>query len=516
MPTVYCQKTEITSGSNVYPIYTGFMRAADILAVASAPSFNPATLNCEIAKNATEDPVKQWQRPLDPNRVDVITRLFSDTGEFMPNPVLLSENVTTAAGNITIDPTFASGSIPMPLFKVEISTPTSQDDKPLWILDGQHRINGLGNSLQAHNMIPVVLLLNQGGSYYSGSTLAKIFAQVTTTARGLDDMHGEWLTFAFHLGKSYSRDNPQHREHHRAMECVAELCIRQHVRNGALPNSFWDKVQFSHFRPGGPAPGGFAFTCGDLKQLIWSHYYHEPGIAGVAQLEPAALAEQLALAHRSLTHNVTGPHSNTVFFSTGAAGQRIMQEAFLVGVLTHILHHGTPSSWDVLLKNLAFDSTDWNFSWVRSLHGRANKLSKDLAATVFREAFRTGNLPPGSATIADFLRGNNASITLEFSELTSTGRPQRRGRKTMELTKSMTTSTNITPRTHVKMIGMTGNVGRVEFVDAQSPPGRPVYHERIERPGLRLDGTVSNPLKLRIILHHYGDNDSAIDLDISW
>ena len=62
---------------------------------------------------------------------------------------------------------------------------------PLWIIDGQHRINGLGNEncTQNDNPIPVVFLINSGGTFYNGANLAKIFAQVTTAATPLGNLH---------------------------------------------------------------------------------------------------------------------------------------------------------------------------------------------------------------------------------------------------------------------------------------------------------------------------------------
>ena len=82
-----------------------------------------------------------------------------------------------------------------PVRDLEIPIPGSGQSPPLWIIDGQHRITGLGDSKckQRDNPIPVVFLLNDGGSSYNGRNLAKIFAQVTTEATPLAKLHKEWL-----------------------------------------------------------------------------------------------------------------------------------------------------------------------------------------------------------------------------------------------------------------------------------------------------------------------------------
>ena len=53
--------------------------------------------------------------------------------------------------------------------------------KRFWIIDGQHRISGLGHSscAQKNNYIPFVLL---HGDDYTGPDFAEIFAMVTTKA----------------------------------------------------------------------------------------------------------------------------------------------------------------------------------------------------------------------------------------------------------------------------------------------------------------------------------------------
>ena len=118
----------------------------------------------------------------------------------MPNPVLLAKNAFVhgiTIGQKTID------GMPYNTGTFIIEVPDTDGDpsqRPLWILDGQHRIAGLSKSQQKNDPVPLVLLLDDGSGSYTSPLLASLFAQVTTAATKLDDLHNEWLTYAFELG----------------------------------------------------------------------------------------------------------------------------------------------------------------------------------------------------------------------------------------------------------------------------------------------------------------------------
>lgn len=511
MPVIQALEKVISSGSASYPIYIGFLDAAEILRIAEAPDFKRTTQNDNIASNILAPPIRQWQRPLSDVRVSEIAQLFNNTGQFMPNPVLLSENVAGNIPGIQINQQQASGQILTNIWEITVPYPVEGQEKPLWILDGQHRINGLATSAQADNQIPVVLLLNKGHNFYVGATLAKIFAQVTTTAQGLDDLHNEWLTFAFALG-AYSPTNSNHGEHRQAMECVAELCKRQYLGSNNTPptNAFFNQIKFNHFLAASPAPGGFSYTCIELKEIIRRYYYSSS--SSLTHLSPTDLAVQIGLAHHALTTVVPGPQASTVFFGTGNFEQKIIQNAFLIGVLSLLLTRGIPSSWQGVLQTLQFPTTNWTFSWVRTLNGSAGSISKNLAFNVFSNAFKALTLPNGN--LADALRGNNAYIDMRFQNLSpQSGRPVVAGKTEVHLSAGNRTSQSISPRTFVKVVSQSDNVGSIQIMDRASPLGRTIYYPAS---GFKLDSTFTNPLLLSIRLHHYGGNEADIELDVAW
>lgn len=516
MPTIYCLRQEIKSGSKTYPVFIGFLPAETILGIAEAPHFTTHTSNEEIASKLDVPPIKDWQRPLIDEKVHSIAILFSNAGEFMPNPVLLSENVLSDQSSlISAKQQVVSGGIPTMVWEVEIPISTSPNEsKPLWILDGQHRIKGLAKSAQSHNYIPVVLLLNQKGNFYDGSDLAKVFAQVTTQATKLDPIHNEWLTYAFEL-EDYSDLGAKFHEHRDAMQCVAKLCSMPKLGQTTVNNPFLNKVQFNqHYKSGSPDPGGFSYDCIELKKLLFKHYYDAASLA--RRLPPADLAVQIGLAHDAL-RKVVQNHNTSVFFgdSQSGSGQKIMQDAYLVGVMSYLLNTGMPTGgWYDVLRSLAFDRTNWNFNWVKSLSGPAQTISRNIALDVFAMIFRDSQLPSGIDNVADYLRGDGAHVSFAFSNLTSNNSPSRKDRVHFELPMGSKKSTTITPRTHLKVSSSTPNIGKVEVTDYHRPL---VAYKSIGSKGLYLDATeYTNPLVLTVAMHHYGDTMSSAEFTINW
>src|SRR5687768_14414570 len=95
MPIIKALRTTITDGVQNYPIFLGYLSAAELVSVAAVPSFTGKSQNFEIANNILGDPVKDWQRPPIAGKVDAIKTRFSQTAEIMPNPVLLAVSNTS-------------------------------------------------------------------------------------------------------------------------------------------------------------------------------------------------------------------------------------------------------------------------------------------------------------------------------------------------------------------------------------------------------------------------------------
>ncbi|GDY76152.1 hypothetical protein SAV31267_056370 [Streptomyces avermitilis] len=494
----------------VFPIYIGFASAADISNIAIAPAFTRQTDHQQIAANITAQPVRDWQRPINYDRVDQIAEVFNNSGALMPNPVLLAKNAFTSGISIRpkrIDSTsYSTGT-----FIVDVPEDVKDpSQKPLWILDGQHRITGLSRSAQSGDPVPVVLLLDDGSNAYSSPLLANLFAQVTTAATKLDELHNEWLTYAFNLGK-YATSRNASDAAKRAFETVVELCRTPAFRGEANP--FFNNVQFNEHRPASPTFGGFSFKCNALGDLVSRHYYNLP-VQHRVHLNPSELAAELSHAYIAL-HQTVGNHASSVFFGKAQSQQTIMQEAFLVGVLARALTYGSTADYRSLLQELKFQNTNWDFSWVRALSGPANTVSKRIARNVLEDALVRGALPEASGNLADHLKGNGAAVVLTFSRLTPAGRPAKQGKEQYKMLRGATGSHNAGTTTHVKATEQTSNVGDFEILDAKTV-GRPLRYKEIEGRGLCLNGEYSNPLEIVVVMKHYGDLSSQSELQINW
>lgn len=503
---IECLRSHVVSGGHTYPIYIGFAKAADIARVAMAPAFTRQTPNQQIADNITSQPVKDWQRPIDLERVGGIAATFDNTGGLMPNPVLLSNNAFYQG--VTISPNSVH-SYATNTFTVDIDENTPQDQKSLWILDGQHRIFGLSQSAQRDNLVPVVLLLSEVAGSYTSPGLAKIFAQVTTAAKKLDDLHNEWLTYAFELER-YAPERAGSQATKRAFSSVVELC-RTPDWNGAA-NPFFNQIQFNESVPVTPSLGGFSFRCNVLSDIVLRNYYAVP--ASVPHMTPGDVAHEIARAYQAL-HQIVQHHATSVFFATNEKQQQtIMQEAFLVGVLARMLLHGSTADYATLFQALNFHQTNWEFSWTKSLGAQENSASKRIARRVLDDAMSTGALPTGSANLADHLRGNGASVTLQCSRLTPAGRPAKQGQTEYVAMRGSVGSHNVGTTPNIRFLRKTSNVEEVVVHDKTSP--KVTYREMLRGSGLTLNENLPRPLTVQVVMQHYGGLYSEGEVEFNW
>ena len=502
---IECLRSHVVSGGHTYPIYIGFAKAEDIARVAMAPAFTRQTPNQQIAENITSQPVKDWQRPIDDDRVAGIASTFNNTGGLMPNPVLLANNAFFQG--VTIVPrdvhTYATGT-----YIVDIPENAPKDQLPLWILDGQHRIFGLSKSAQRENQVPVVLLLSEAAGGYTSPGLAKIFAQVTTAAKKLDELHNEWLTYAFELER-YAPERQTSQATKSSFASVVELC-RTPEWNG-VANPFFNRVQFNESVSTAPTLGGFGFRCNVLSDLLLRNYYGVP--ASVPHLPPSSVAQEIARAYQALHQSVQNSQS-TVFFGSNDKQQSIMQEAFLVGVFARMLLHGSTADYQTLFQALNFHQTNWEFSWTKSLGAQQNSASKKIARNVFDNALSTGALPVNSTNLADHLRGNGASVTMLCSRLTPAGRPAKQGQTEYVAQRGSVGSHNIGTTPNVRFGSKTSNVEEVAIHDRTTP--RVQYREMLRATGLTMNDKLPRPLMVQVVMQHYGGLYSEAEVEFNW
>ncbi len=512
MIQIYALKEIIESGEQNYPLYLALMQADQISEIADVPSYRDTTTNADIARNVSTVPVKEWQRPQIPRKIEDIRQLFNNSGEFMPNPILIGENPNARIAP-RVKPLLIAGNA-TPVWELRIDTAPSGYEKPLWILDGQHRIAGLSESAQSSNPVPVVFLLNQGALYYTADALARIFAQVTTSATALGALHKEWLSYAFDLNY-YSPQELRSTEQKKSMDAVVTLCMAS--RLGGQPNPFYDRIQYIDGSPPPRiSPGGHIYTCIELKEIVLGFYYSAQ--KNQPEMKPDELAEQMCLARIALASVIRTPVDRSVFFGDDSHHQKIMEDAFWAGILRHLAVHGAPRSWKDILRTLHFDSTSWDFSWKVSLHGKNQSTSKRLAINVMEEIFSKRQLPKGSNNIADLLRGNGAEFELEAFRLTPAGRRSARQTVVLKVRRGSTLSFPIEQCGGIRLRNRSLNIQEVVVTDKQAPPGTlREYKDVLRTAGMKLNESLhKNPLELLFTLRHYGGVTSTADVDIDW
>jgi DGQHR domain-containing protein len=505
--TIKALRTQLSDGSKYYPIYLGYLSASELESIADVPRFEKASSNAEIARNILGTPIKDWQRPLIPEKISAIKETYSKPNEVMPNPVLLAVHDPS---HVTVRQQKLLGGQLTEIYEIQVNALPGAP-KPLWILDGQHRVMGLAASSQKANPVPLVLLYGEAALAYSPQQFAKVFAEVTTYATPLDEIHANWLQYAFTLGKYAPQPGGSPTHEWSAMTAVARLCDLQNVGSTKDANPFHDKIQFNPERPPVPAiGGGFVYTSLTLRDLILRYYYDKPG----ASLSPETLAEQIALATLALSTVCTTTPNDSAFFGDAAHRHQIIQDAFLVGVCTYLLNHKVPTEWRTVLEDLKFNTAIWDFtSWVVSTGGNYGNTSRIVAYEVFQKAFAELALPPG-AEIPTWLQGDGASVTLKVSELLSSGRPKSKTAREVTLPISRVVPLNIGPARHLKYTGKSINIGKLRIIDEKNAFGTEYTLATLKK-GVRLPEKPGS-VTLLVGAEFYGGSEDKVRVNVTW
>ena len=236
-----------------YPMYTAFMTPADLIKYSSVPNFERNATHISISTSLQNEEIDDsWQRPLDVERIGKIKtnidRALEDSNNndcLMANPVLLGRS-NNAGGEESDTTVYAKqmrnsdGGLITDVYELKIKM--SDDLKPLWILDGQHRIHGMGNSpfdemtgsILEDEVIPVVFVIDD---QYEPDFLAKIFTEVTTEAVKMDELHGDWMQYSFEMADYRAEDARE------AFKVVLQL--NNNAQIGGIENPFYGQIQFN-------------------------------------------------------------------------------------------------------------------------------------------------------------------------------------------------------------------------------------------------------------------------------
>ena len=477
---IRCLRQVIQSPLGARAMYIGFDTADNLRKVATAPSFQDTTTHEEIARNIQGQPVKDWQRPLDADREKLIANLFNNTGEFMPNPVLLCANPFSTTP-LKVEQEDLGNGVQLETFLVDVPEGGGQK-RPLWILDGQHRIAGLSKSKQKADPVPLVILLDHGGSQYTPDIFAKIFAQVTTSAVQLDPLHNAWLSYAFSLNDfaPHARASSAKRD---SFETAATLCRL------TAPGRFWDNVVFNPNPALTARSHLFRYDCIELTDLIQKTVFGKASVP--TGLTSKVTADQIASAVDALfvVMPASGRKVNSLIGNVDHA-QRYMQLGFLLGMMAVLQVSGPQSDWPQLLKDCGFDRKKWDLTHqALDFSGTAGTTSKRVATKVFRSVMLSRGLA-GGTSVPSIMLGEGTQQTLIVD-----GTPYVVKEKT-------NTRVDVGSSTHVRLGRSTDSVGKVAVTRLGSQTSDVTARVR---KGADFALSKGSEISIQVEMFHYGD-----------
>ena len=344
-----------------FPLFSGFLSAEMISKIARVPNFSKDKQHYRIAVDVSNPPIDEWQRPLESEKANRIKEIYSDAQKqnLMANPVLLggvphieSQDAKVEAKQKVVT---INGIEQLPLENIfEITVTYSESNRPLWILDGQHRIEGMKHSTQKSQPIPFVLLYHD--SVYTGPFLAEIFTHVTTGATPMEPLHGEWMKYSFDL------DQYGDSSYKKSMQTVIELC-KETTFDGQT-NPFNNKIQFNPYMS---SEGYYAFS---FDAIEWTRIIAESYYGSGGSLEPKELAGEIVKSIRTFEDLDKFKNNGSKFFSRENT-HKILAEAFLCALLKNISQTTTKRTmpeWNSFYINekRQFDKCDWRLTFVTS------------------------------------------------------------------------------------------------------------------------------------------------------
>jgi len=196
--------TAVPFEQNGVMAFMGVATAGALDSICSVPWMNPQSKSKDFANdilNGTMDE-NQWQRMVDHTRVNDIRNFSEQEDKNLFNPILLY--VDNKHVKITGKEKEKKISVPFDFLKEHLGAftdyfpkPEEIDHRPVWIIDGQHRVRGFGSSKRGSRLpIPFVLLTGDGDPEQLAE-VALLFTQINTTSKPLDDLHKMYLNYQF-------------------------------------------------------------------------------------------------------------------------------------------------------------------------------------------------------------------------------------------------------------------------------------------------------------------------------
>lgn len=234
----------------------GKAKVSEIDAVCSVPSLPEDISSADTASRVLNHTKAQneWQRRVDPKRILSIADFIDLPHNIIANSALLfsppgNSSIKTSEDNlVSINFNFLKGSETRKIdhwVEDDDEDELTQDLRPMWLIDGQHRTRGLASSEIGSQMeIPIILFTDE----FSLNQSAKVFAEINTLQKPLAPLHTLFMQHRFKIPQNggkrdfqvWDKKNEEtwdSRQNNLAYECAGWLASR---RNGPL----YDRIKF--------------------------------------------------------------------------------------------------------------------------------------------------------------------------------------------------------------------------------------------------------------------------------
>jgi len=221
-------------------VYSGSAIASTLHLVSKVPSL-PKSLDTPETVKRVLDPDRnrdEWQRSLITNRVKHIDSFLSRSNNFFVNPIII--HLKKGAKNVRIMSRNGNHHLKIDLNKfLDEDQILEGDQRPLDIIDGQHRVRGSARSSKGGvTYLPFILIPET----YDTDLAAKLFTEINTTSKELDKDHQLYLAYRYSLAhhkldltmSSYDQESRNY--HDRANRMAYEIAGRLSAKEQSLEN----------------------------------------------------------------------------------------------------------------------------------------------------------------------------------------------------------------------------------------------------------------------------------------
>ncbi len=222
--------------------YIASAKICEIDAVCSVPSLpehiESAESGMRVVDGGRGD--DEWQRRLAPKRINSIRSFIEGSNNIIANTPILF--VKPKTGAVEIKDGILSVNFESFLKKTNVkgrgelwydAVPQKEDFRPIWLIDGQHRVRGMSRSQTGKELeVPVIIFPEE----FQLHEAAKIFAEINTLQTKLTALHTLFMQHRFHIPspkskrdffpKEWDEDDPAHhnsRANHLSYEAAGYL-----------------------------------------------------------------------------------------------------------------------------------------------------------------------------------------------------------------------------------------------------------------------------------------------------